>query len=71
MKSMFRTMTKSPYRRCPHRIVTVTVTGEVQFVAGEVSDTLKTVLVCQQCGRSLTRRYTSPLKRERYCAAAF
>jgi hypothetical protein len=72
MKSMFLTMTKSPYRRCSHRAVQVTVTGGMHFAAGEVSETLKTNLVCQQCGRSLTRRYTPPLKRERlYVAVDF
>jgi hypothetical protein len=63
-------MPKSPYRRCPHRAGTVTVTGGMQFVAGEVSDSLKSVMVCQQCGRSLNRRYTPPLKRERLCVVA-
>jgi hypothetical protein len=63
-------MPKSTYRRCPHRAVTVTVTGGMQFVAGEVSDSLKTVMVCGQCGRSLTRRYTPPLKRKLFCVVA-
>ncbi|NCP87786.1 MAG: hypothetical protein CO094_05715 [Anaerolineae bacterium CG_4_9_14_3_um_filter_57_17] len=48
------------YRRCAHRKVRVTVIGSMFFsAAGYPDDNIVTMLVCEVCGRELTRKYVS------------
>ena len=38
---------------CPHIHTTITTTGTLRFVAGDISDTLEDRLICVDCGECL------------------